>query len=195
VALDSEDSNYRACLDAFLSRCPIPKSNIHTIAPSLIGTPSKAAADYSKQLAAIFGDDCDFPEFDLVLLGVGPDGHTASLFPGHELVSERNAWVASLDDSPKAPPSRITLTLPVLNSSRSVFFVAAGESKACILQGLFTTVHGTSLAIDPEVEGVIYPCGLVTGSQRLTWYVDDDAASRLHPDVMEAALPPGLGQF
>ncbi|KAJ8981189.1 hypothetical protein NQ317_014833 [Molorchus minor] len=88
-----------------------------------------AAQDYAKQLTAYFPDG-SVPRFDMLLLGMGPDGHTCSLFPGHALLNETSKWVASITDSPKPPPSRITLTFPVINNARVCVFAISGKEKA-----------------------------------------------------------------
>jgi 6-phosphogluconolactonase len=103
---------------------------------------------------------------------MGPDGHTCSLFPGHALLNETAIWVAPITDSPKPPPCRITLTLPVINHAHKIAFVAAGETKKDILKTIME---------DPE-QGL--PCSLVNigGGERVFWFVDSDAAeSTLHP--------------
>lgn len=121
VPLDSPDSNYKACADAFLSKVPIPKERIHTINTSPVKGEGEAAAasaaqdvadDYEQQMVQVFAtpDAVLHPSFDLILLGMGPDGHTCSLFPGHKLLNEDELWVASIMDSPKPPPARITIT-------------------------------------------------------------------------------------
>lgn len=93
----------------------------------------EAATDYIKKLSIYFPPN-NIPRFDLLLLGMGPDGHTCSLFPGHSLLQETSVWVSSIVDSPKPPPCRITLTFPVINNTRQAIFVATGESKASMIK-------------------------------------------------------------
>jgi len=130
VPLTSDDSNYKGCQEAFLSRIPVPAGNIHTIDASLAGGPAAMARAYEKQIIDVMGTSASF---DLILLGMGPDGHTCSLFPGHALLKETSRLVAHIEDSPKPPPKRITLTFPVIHAARNVAFVTAGASKAQIL--------------------------------------------------------------
>lgn len=89
----------------------------------------EAARDYIQKMAVHFPPD-ELPRFHLLLLGMGPDGHTCSLFPGHRLLDETSVWVAPITDSPKPPPSRITLTFPVLNNAECCAFAMTGQSKA-----------------------------------------------------------------
>jgi 6-phosphogluconolactonase len=112
VPLDHPESNYNTNSQSFLSHVPIPPEQIHTIDPSLLDDLDNLADEYEKQLINTFAasNAARYPVFDLILLGMGSDGHTVSLFPGHQLLSERDAWVTSLDDAPEGPPKRITLT-------------------------------------------------------------------------------------
>lgn len=93
----------------------------------------EAAKDYIQKMSVYFAP-YDLPRFDALILGVGPDGHTCSLFPGHKLCEETSVWVAPISDSPKPPPNRITFTFPILNNARYCAFIATGSSKADILK-------------------------------------------------------------
>lgn len=112
VPLDSEDSNYYSNYLSFLQHVPIPKNQIHTINPELLDDLEELADDYEKQLVGHFAasNAARYPTFDLMLLGMGKEGETCSLFAGHEVLSERDAWVTSLDDAPNGPKRRITMT-------------------------------------------------------------------------------------
>jgi 6-phosphogluconolactonase len=128
VPRNDRSSNYRMVCDAMLSRAPIPATNIHPI-PTEGLTPEAAASDYERELKSFYGAerlDPARPLFDVNLLGLGPDGHTASLFPGTDVLEERERWVAAVV-GPK--PTRITLTYPALESSRQVAFLVAGKEK------------------------------------------------------------------
>jgi 6-phosphogluconolactonase len=128
VPRDDASSNYRMVREAMLSRTPIPATNIHPVQTEGL-TPDAAASDYERELKSFYGAerlDRARPLFDVILLGLGPDGHTASLFPGTAVLEERERWVASVV-GPK--PTRITLTYPTLESSRHVAFLVAGKEK------------------------------------------------------------------
>src|SRR6266852_1408524 len=132
VPRDDESSNYRMVRDAMLSRAPIPATNIHPV-PIEGLTPEAAASDYERELKSFYGAarlDPARPLFDVNLLGLGPDGHTASLFPDTAVLEERERWVAAVVGS---KPTRITLTYPALESSRHVAFLVAGKEKREIL--------------------------------------------------------------
>ncbi|TRM61462.1 hypothetical protein BD626DRAFT_538055 [Schizophyllum amplum] len=135
VPLDSPDCNHKACMEALFSKVPIPEENVHHLDESLLGDLEELCDAYEKELIREFAqrDAARFPVFDLILLGMGPDGHTASLFPGHELLLEDDRWVAYIEDSPKPPSKRVTFTYPVINHAARVAFVAAGEGKAEVL--------------------------------------------------------------
>ncbi|KAI0050803.1 6-phosphogluconolactonase [Auriscalpium vulgare] len=171
VPLDHPDSNHKLALDTLYSKVPIPSDNIHTIDLALENDLEELADAYEKELITQFAqkDSARFPVFDLVLLGTGPDGHTASLFPGHALLSEEDRWVAYIEDSPKPPPRRVTFTYPVLNHAVRVAFVATGEGKKDILPAILDTPEqGLPAArVRPVHPGQLY------------WFVDEPAAAQL----------------
>ncbi len=126
-------SNYRMVKDALLSRVPIPAANIHPI-PTEGLRPREAAAAYERELKSHYGaDQLDRarPLFDVTFLGLGTDGHTASLFPGTDVLGERGRWVAAVEGA--KPEIRITLTYPPLESCNSAAFLVAGQEKRAIL--------------------------------------------------------------
>jgi 6-phosphogluconolactonase len=128
-------SNYRMAREALLSHAPIPASNIHPI-PTEGVTPEAAASAYERELKSFYGAgrlDPARPLFNVTLLGLGPDGHTASLFPGKTVLAVRDRWVASVGANTEM---RITLTYPALESSRHAAFVVAGEDKRAIFARL-----------------------------------------------------------
>jgi 6-phosphogluconolactonase len=133
VPHDDSLSNYRMVREALLSRTPIPDANIHAV-PTEGLTPDAAAAAYERELKSFYGAarlDPARPLFDVVLLGLGPDGHTASLFPGSAVLGERDRWVAAVVGAKSE--ARITLTYPALESSRRTAFLVAGSEKRAIL--------------------------------------------------------------
>lgn len=172
MPLDHEDSNHKLCTDVLFSKVNIPAENIHHIDASLLDDLEELADSYEKQLILGFAskDSARFPVFDLILLGLGPDGHTASLFPDHPLLAEEDRWVAPLDGSPKPPPKRITLTYPVINHASKVAFVATGGAKQDILAEIMDDPAKHSLPasrVRPAAHGQLY------------WFVDDAASAKV----------------
>jgi len=176
VHLDHPDSNHNLCMTELFSKVPIPAANIHAIDVPESSDPDTLDLDdlsdaYEKKLIAEFAqkDSARFPVFDLILLGIGPDGHTCSLFPGHELLSEEDRWVAFIEDSPKPPPRRLTLTYPVVNHAARVAFVATGQGKVDIL----------STVLDKPEEGL--PASRVRPAfpGQVYWFVDDAASAKV----------------
>lgn len=190
-----EDSNMKALLDSFLQDIPIPKNQIYGIDEDLLEeSTEKIATEYHNKVFSPFLQREDSQEkyilLDCALLGLGPDGHTCSLFPDHELLNEGDLYIAGIDDSPKLPPKRITLTLKTLNNhTRDVIFVGAGPSKSPILCGIFETVtfeKNSTLNADQRDCKVIlkdvkdcYPCGMVRPKEGNLYYITDSDGAEL----------------
>jgi 6-phosphogluconolactonase len=169
VPPDDPDSNYRMAKESFLSKVAIPPGNIFPV-PAENPDASAAAETYEQTLRTFFAlAPGEFPRFDLILLGMGPDGHTASLFPETAALQEKSRLVVA-NWVEKLQTSRITFTLPVLNAARCVAFLVSGTDKAAVLHEV---LEGNA---PPEK----YPSKLVQPDEgRLIWFVDRAAASGL----------------
>lgn len=202
VPLDDEDSNYKACSNALLSKLSIPAANVVTIDPSL-DSADAMAQDYEAKLKALLPSPGGIPQLDTVLLGLGPDGHTASLFPEHTLLDETSKLVAGIEDSPKPPPARITLTFPVLHAAREVLFIAAGAAKAPLFQEAFSaptpTLGGKQPAAASEAgvndhsivsvrNDLPYPAFQVRPATERLWYYTDAAGASLLPEIVKMVV-------
>src|SRR5262245_61677824 len=168
VPPDDPESLFRMARETLLDHVPIPAANIFPM-PTVGGTPEAAAQAYAETLAATFG--AALPRFDLIFLGMGPDGHTASLFPGHlAVVAPSGDQVAAIYGAPKPPPTRLTFTYKLLNAAANVVFLVAGADKAlalrAVLRGPEDVAHLPAQSVRP-----------VAGT--LTWLVDQAAAREL----------------
>jgi 6-phosphogluconolactonase len=174
VPAGSDDRNDKAAFATLFDALPLDPGNVHRMPPSDgdFGDNVEVAAEaYSRALAdAVPADqaDGDVPHFDVVLLGIGPDGHCASLFPGHPGVYVEDASVIAVHDSPKPPPTRISLTFRTLDAANEVWFIAAGESKA----------HAVALAHGGAGRDQVPSAG-PHGRHRTLWLLDQEAAAEL----------------
>jgi 6-phosphogluconolactonase len=166
VPPDDPRSNYRMAKEVLLDRVPIQPRHIHRIRGE--GFPEDAAEEYERVLRDLRQGH---GPLDLVLLGLGEDGHTASLFPGQTVVHEKGRWVLATP-SPDTMMWRVTLTPPVINEARNVTFVVSGESKAARLQEVLQGPVDPDLLPAQAIQPIKGP---------LTWMVDQAAASRLRP--------------
>ena len=168
VPPDSEDSCFRMARETLLDHIPIPAANIFPV-PTVGGTPESADNAYAETLVVQF--DSQTPRFDLILLGMGPDGHTASLFPGHpEPSAPSDELVVAVHSAPKPPPTRISCTYQVLNAAEHVLFLVAGPDKAATLREV---LRGPLAIARLPAQGVRPARG------ELVWLVDQAAAAQL----------------
>jgi 6-phosphogluconolactonase len=177
VPVSDADSNLGSLQEHFLSKTGIPATQIYGIDETLLLSSTKAVA---KAYESMFRKVLSGRHFlDLAVLGFGPDGHTCSLFPNHALLQEYSQWVAPIEDSPKPPAKRITLTLKVLNElTRNVIFCGAGSSKEPILKAVFGHPHvqiGMDYQVPIQNDPPPYPCAMVDPLENLIWVVDKDA--------------------
>lgn len=164
VGPDDPDRNALQARRALLDVVGVAPGNVHEMPSTATAeTVSDGAASYSSEMR-----EHGSGEFDVVMLGVGPDGHVASLFPGHAALDVDDRIAVAVTDSPKPPPARISLTLPALNRARSVWFVASGEEKA----GAVARAVGGA---DPHD----IPAAGVAGHQETVWFLDRASASAL----------------
>ncbi len=171
VPPDDPQSCYRMARESLLAHVPIPAAHIY-LAPTIGGAPEAAAQAYAETLTASFKSD--LPRFDLILLGMGPDGHTASLFPGKPQVTAPDAdLVVAVHEAPKPPPTRLSFTLPLINAAAQVIFLVAGADKAAALRDV---LRGPPDPARLPAQGV----RLTRGT--LTWLVDAAAAGSLNEE-------------
>jgi 6-phosphogluconolactonase len=177
VPRDDPDRNSKQSREALLDHIAVPEENVHEVAGPDTGlTLDEAATAYAAELARFGTDDHPWPSFAVCFLGVGPDGHIASLFPDREEVGVIDVAALPVRDSPKPPPERVSLTRPVLNASKRVWLVLTGADKASAL--------GLALA------GASYmsvPAAGAKGRKRTVFFVDEAAASEVSPDLIDQA--------
>jgi 6-phosphogluconolactonase len=165
VPADAPDSNYRMTDEALLRNVPLPAANIHRV-PTNISPPHAAADAYENNIRKCFGDSFSVPQFDLIYLGLGSNGHTASLFPGSQALQERSRLVVA-DFVPEVDQWRISMSAPLLNHGRTVVFLIAGGEKAEVLREVLLGPR------DPQR----LPAQLIVPEGKLLWLTDRAAAA------------------
>jgi 6-phosphogluconolactonase len=170
VPENSPASNYGGARRDFLDQIPVPPGQIHRMPGEI--SPEQGAVQYETELKGFFRlTEGDFPVFDLILLGIGKDGHTASLFPGKDVLDEGKKLVMAVKGG-NPDVSRLTMTFPVLNRAGHIVFLVSGRDKASILKTVF------------ENEEAGFPVQRIHPlSGRLTWLLDREAASLLSTDI------------
>ncbi len=176
-------SNFRTVRETLVDHLPIPRENVHPMDTSG-DDPAGAAAAYERVLREFFSTD--WPRLDVVFLGMGTDGHTASLFPDTPALEETTRWVVATT-APRQPPRRLTLTLPVFNHARQLHFLVAGPVKADALRQVLTADPPSTTCTAALVRPV---------DGHVTWWVDTAAAARLDPAWLQRLAdgrPPDAG--
>ncbi|KAK6155546.1 hypothetical protein DH2020_009794 [Rehmannia glutinosa] len=178
VPLDNQYSNYKVTYDDFLSGLvnKIPTNQIYPI--NYTDSAASVAGDYEQRVVnlakkgIIASTESGFPKFDFMLLGMGPDGHFASLFADRPQRYNQADWVTFLTDAPEPPPKRITFTFPVINSAANIAVLAIGKSQADTVAQSIGAVNG---------QQCVYPTAQLQleANGKLTWFLDKDAASKL----------------
>lgn len=160
------ERNETGAREALLHRVPLDPARVHVVAgPDRSGSVEESAAAYATELSAVLGAA---PVLDLVLLGVGPDAHVASLFPGHPALGD-DRLVVPVHGSPKPPPVRVSLSMRTITAAREVWLLAAGAEKA----------DAVALATAPGTTPAQAPASVARGRERTRWFLDDAAAARL----------------
>jgi len=175
VPPEHEDSNFRMVKETLLDHVGIPDGNVHRIRGEIV--PEQAAREYAEFLHNHFKSDS--PRFDIILLGIGEDGHTASLFPGTDAVEECKLYTVAVF-VPRLDTWRVTLTFPVLNAAREVLFLAAGRSKSDIVQRVISIKQ-------PAKE---FPASMVNPEDgTLHWMLDSEAMVLINKNAREVMFP------
>lgn len=172
VPADDDERNEKQARQALLDHVPIDPRRVHPMAPSdgaFGADPDAAAAAYADVLAAHARPGAGVPAFDVMLLGLGPEGHTASIFPESPAAHETERPVVAVRECPKPPPTRVSLTFPAIRAATEVWLVTTGEAKA---DAVALAVAGASSEVQLPVAGA-------RGRQRTLWLVDEAAASKL----------------
>ncbi len=174
VPADDDDRNEKQARAALLDRLTLDPGKVHAMPPSggdFDDDVDAAAADHARELADHADGEAFSPAFDVLMLGVGPDGHIASLFPGLPGITVTNEGAIGVTNSPKPPPSRISMTLPVLTGARQIWLVASGAGKA----------EAIAKALAPQLPSgeERLPAGRARGTHATLWLLDREAASQL----------------
>jgi 6-phosphogluconolactonase len=167
VPYEGSESNYRMIRHTLLDRIDIPDENIHSISTDE-GTPALSASRYSDDISSFFSlSPGEFPAFDLILLGIGDDGHTASLFPGDEALKEKERIAVDVIPSDINKKERVSITLPVINNAEHIFFMVAGAEKANILKEVIKDNNS------------LLPAVMVSSDKGRVYFLVDEASASL----------------
>lgn len=167
VPVDNPDSTYGVYKDKLVATQAVPLNENQFVVVKQNVPPEEAARVYEEDIKKYVPSN-PLPQFDMLLLGMGPDGHTCSLFPAHKLLEEKTRWVAAITDSPKPPPSRITLTFPVINNAKICVFAISGKDKADMIKRIHVNKEDLPAGRVKPIFGEVH------------WLVDQEAASDIN---------------